>query len=52
METFASTIVMVAADGGISLSTAQSAHLQQPLMESSTWSTEIAPGKICTECVK
>ena len=50
--TFVSTIVMIAADGGISPSMAQSAQLQQPLMESFTWSTEPAARKICTECVK
>ena len=52
MEFFVSTAVMVAADGGISLSMAQSAQLQQPLMESFTWSTETAAGKICSEFVK
>ena len=52
MEFFVSTAVMVAADGGISPSMAQSAQLQKPLMESFTWFTETAAGKICTEFVK
>ena len=50
METSVSTAVMLAADGGISM--AQSAQLQQPLMESFTGFTETAAGKICTEFVK
>ena len=40
METFVSTIVTLAADGGILPSMVQSAQLQKPLMESSIWSTE------------
>ena len=40
MEFFVSPVAMVAADGGISPSMAQSAQLQKPLMESFTWKTE------------
>ena len=52
MGTFVSIIVIVAADGGILHLMAQSAQLQQLLMESSTCSTETAARKICTEFVK
>ena len=52
MELFESITAMVAANDGISLSTAQSAPIQQPLMESCTWCMEMETRRICTVCGK
>ena len=52
MEFFESAIAMIAANDGISLSTAQSAQIQQPLKESCTWCRGIEARRICSVCGK